>query len=51
MQKQQLEAFRRWLAEYAAGYYKDDVFVIANLKLTEPHTRRVCEDVHYLIES
>lgn len=48
MQKQQLEAFRRWLAEYAAAFFKDDVFVNANLKLKEEHTRRVCDEMNYL---
>jgi len=51
MQKQQLEAFRRWFAGYAAGFYKDDVFVNANLRLKEEHTRRVCDEMNYLAES
>lgn len=48
MEKQQLEGFRRWYAEYAAGYYTDDVFVNANLRLKEEHTRRVCDEMNYL---
>ncbi len=51
MQKQQLEHFKRWFAEYAAGFYKDDVFVNANLRLKEEHTRRVCDEMNYLTES
>ncbi|RKY06234.1 MAG: phosphohydrolase [Planctomycetota bacterium] len=51
MEKQQLEDFRRWFAEYADGFYKDDVFVNANLKLKEEHTRRVCDEMNYLTES
>ena len=51
MEKQHLEDFRRWFAEYAAGFYKDDAFVNANLKLKEEHTRRVCDEMNYLTES
>ena len=50
MQKQQLEDFKRWFTEYTAGFYKDDVFVNANLKLKEEHTRRVCDEMNYLTE-
>ncbi len=48
MEKQQLEDFERWYGEYAAGFYKDDVFVNANLRLKEEHTRRVCGEMSYL---
>ncbi len=51
MQKQQLEDFKRWFAEYAAGFYKDDAFVNANLRLKEEHTQRVCDEMNYLTES
>ncbi|MCD6394770.1 MAG: HD domain-containing protein [Planctomycetes bacterium] len=51
MQRQQLEDFKQWFAKYAAGFYKDDVFVNANLKLKEEHTRRVCDEMNYLTES
>ena len=51
MQKQQLEDFKRWFAEYAAGFYADDAFVNANLRLKEAHTRRVCDEMNYLTES
>ncbi len=51
MEKQQLADFERWYADYAARFYKDDVFVNANLKLKEEHTRRVCDETNYLTES
>lgn len=46
-----MKRFRAWFDKYAAGFYGDDEFVNANLKLKEEHSRRVCEEMKYLAES
>ncbi|GAF85479.1 unnamed protein product, partial [marine sediment metagenome] len=44
----QLEKFRAWFSDYVAGFYGNDEFINANLKLKEEHTRRTCEETLYL---
>ena len=39
MQLKKLEELKQWYACYVAGFYGDDAFVNANLKLKESHTR------------
>jgi hypothetical protein len=51
MEQEQLNKFRVWFDNYAAGFYGDDEFINANLKLKEEHSRRVCEEMRYLTES
>jgi hypothetical protein len=48
MDLQQLKKFRAWFDDYVAGFYGDDEYVNANLKLKEDHTRRTCEEMLYL---
>jgi HD superfamily phosphohydrolase YqeK len=48
MEQEQLEKFRAWFDNYVAGFYGDDEFINANLKLKEEHTRRTCEEALYL---
>lgn len=48
MQQNQLTKFRAWFDDYVAGFYGDDEYVNANLKLKEEHTRRTCEEMLYL---
>ena len=48
MQQNQLNKFRAWFDDYVAGFYGDDEYVNANLKLKEEHTRRTCEEMLYL---
>ena len=48
MEQEQLEKFRDWFDGYVAGFYGDDEFVNANLKLKEEHSRRTCEEMRYL---
>jgi len=48
MEQEQLEKFRAWFDDYVAGFYGDDEFVNANLKLKEEHSRRTCEEMRYL---
>jgi len=50
MEQKQLDEFRRKFDEYAAGFYGDDEFVNANLKLKEDHSRRTCEEMRYLAD-
>lgn len=48
MEQEQLKKFRRWFDDYVAGFYGDDDFLNANLKLKEHHSRRVCQEMLYL---
>jgi putative nucleotidyltransferase with HDIG domain len=50
MEQKQLKNFRGWFDDYVAGFYGNDAFVNANLKLKEEHSRRVCEETVYLAE-
>jgi len=50
MEQEQLEKFKVWFYDYVAGFYGDDEYVNANLKLKEEHTRRTCEEMLYLAE-
>jgi hypothetical protein len=50
MEQKQLDGFRKWLDEYIGGYYGDDEYVNANLKLKEDHSRRTCEEMRYLAD-
>lgn len=51
MQHNQLKKFRAWFGDYVAGFYGDDEYVNANLKLKEDHTRRTCEEMLHLAEA
>lgn len=48
MQPQQLTEYKQWYADYVAGFYGDDPFINANLKLKEEHTGRVCAEMNDL---
>jgi hypothetical protein len=48
MEQGQLKNFRVWFYDYVAGFYSNDEYVNANLKLKEEHSRRVCEEMSYL---
>ncbi len=48
MKQEQLENFRRWFYDYVSGFYGNDDFVNANLKLKEEHSRRTCKEMMYL---
>ena len=45
-----MEKIRVWFDDYVAGFYSDDEFVNANLKLKEDHSRRTCNEMRYLAE-
>jgi hypothetical protein len=48
MEQEQLEKFRVWFDDYVAGFYGNDEFINANIKLKEEHSRRTCEEMLYL---
>jgi len=49
MEQKQLEKFRAWFDDYVAGFYSDNEFVNDHLKLKEEHSRRVCQEMQYLV--
>ncbi len=48
MKQQQLAEFEAWFDNYTAGFYGDDPFVNANIRLKDEHSRRVCQEMLYL---
>lgn len=48
MEQQQLEGLKKWFGDYVVGFYGDDEFVNANLKLKQDHSRRTCKEMAYL---
>ena len=50
MEQEQVERFRVWFDDYVVGFYGDDEYVNANIKLKEDHSRRVCEEMRYLLD-
>jgi putative nucleotidyltransferase with HDIG domain len=51
METGQVEKLKVWFTDYVAGFYGDDDFVNANLKLKEDHSRRVCQQMRYLADA
>lgn len=50
MHRKQLERFIGWFDSYVAGFYGDDAYVNANLKLKEDHAKRVCREINDLTD-
>lgn len=50
MEQKQLDKFRVWFDDYVAGFYGDDEFVNANLKMKEQHSLATCKEMMYLAE-
>lgn len=50
MEQGQLDKLREWFDDYVAGFYGDDAYVNAHLKLKEDHSRRTCDEMRYLAE-
>ena len=48
MNKEQLTKFKSWFDAFAAGFYGDDEFINANVKMKEEHSRRVLAEMRYL---
>jgi putative nucleotidyltransferase with HDIG domain len=49
MRQRKLKSFKKWFNDYVAGFYGDDKYVNANLKLKEKHSLRVCEEMQYIV--
>lgn len=50
MKQEQVDNFKRWFDKYVSGFYGDDEFVNANIRLKEDHSRRVCDEMRYLTQ-
>jgi len=48
MEQRHLHELRDWFEEYVAGFYGDDEFINANVKLREDHTWRTCQEILYI---
>jgi hypothetical protein len=48
MEENQLNKLKTWFDEYVAGFYGEDRYVNANLKLKQDHTRRTCDEMLWL---
>lgn len=51
MDRQQINKFKRWFAEYISTFYGDNEYINANLELKEYHSDRVCREMLYLTDS
>jgi len=49
MERKQIKRFEKWFHDYVAGFYGEDKFVNANIRLKEKHTLRVHREMLYLI--
>jgi hypothetical protein len=50
MNKEQLTEFRAWFDKFVAGFYGDDEYINANIKMKEEHSVRVCSEMLYLAD-
>ncbi|MGA2070477.1 MAG: HD domain-containing protein [Sedimentisphaerales bacterium] len=50
MNKEQLNGFKAWLDKFVAGFYGDDEYINANIKLKQDHSARVCAEMLYLAD-
>jgi putative nucleotidyltransferase with HDIG domain len=50
VEQKQLEKFRAWFDDYVAGFYGDDDYVNANLKMKLQHTHRTRSEMQYLAQ-
>jgi len=48
MEQDQLNKLKTWFDEYVTGFYGEDRYVNANLKLKQDHTRRTCDETLWL---
>jgi hypothetical protein len=48
MNNEQLTKFKAWFDKFVAGFYCDDEYINANIKLKEEHSARVCDEMRYL---
>jgi HD domain len=50
MNKEQLTKFKAWFDKFVAGFYSDDAYINANIKMKEEHSGRVCAEMLYLAD-
>jgi hypothetical protein len=50
MNNEQLSTFKTWFDKFVAGFYGDDEYINANIKLKEEHSGRVCSEMLYLAD-
>jgi len=50
MRQEQLDSFKTWFNAYVAGFYGDDQYINANIRLKDDHSRRVCDEMLYLAD-
>lgn len=50
MNKEQLNRFKAWFDKFVAGFYSDDEYINANIRLKEEHSGRVCAEMLYLAD-
>ena len=48
MEQEQLKRLKIWFDNYVCGFYGENEFVNANIRLKEQHTHRTCEEMLYL---
>jgi len=48
MNDEQLIKLQSWFNTYVAGFYGDDRYINANIRLKDDHSRRVCNEMLYL---
>ncbi|MBN2271296.1 MAG: HD domain-containing protein [Sedimentisphaerales bacterium] len=48
MNREQTDKIKTWFDGYVGGFYGDDEYVNANIKLKDVHSRRVCSEMQYL---
>lgn len=50
MNNEQLNTFKVWFDKFVAGFYGDDEYINANIKLKQMHSGRVCTEMLYLAD-
>jgi len=50
MNKEQLNGFKAWFDKFVAGFYGDDEYINANIKMKEEHSGRVRSEMLYLAD-
>jgi len=51
MEQERIDRYKQWFVEYVAGFYGDDEYVNANIRLKEEHSLLVCNQMSYLADA
>ena len=51
MDRQQSDKIKAWFDDYTAGFYGDDEYSNANIRLKDRHSRRVCDEMAHLADA